>query len=298
MYGARYELPRLYNWMDAAVAERDIKAIRGKPDCKPLGKRRNTHVTIRKEDETYLCRLYRTDVVAFHKDGLIVVRLDGWASQTTSNFIDELLGVRCNIFDNRMWISCARVGSSEVGEYPLNTHGENLFRRNGHGDLEFQNAVMPVVHRINRAGANNVRKQFAAFRKYLVNTVRLRDNGFSEDEYRDVFGTVQGKPDLIDYPPELTVTSGRATKREDMRVLLDLALSTQAQDQYRASLMLVRKFVRHKYMGGITCKPNEAEVQKQLDEILLYMYRDECFEECQLEGGTAKRDAYAKFFSH
>ena len=295
MYGAKYDLPRLFNWMDAACWERDSIPIRGRtPECKPLGKRRNTHVNIRKVDnEAIACRLYNTDVVTYHKDGLIEVRLNGYATQTTIAFIEELLGVRGCIQHNHAWIGAARKDHTQVGMYALHANEVNQFRRNKYGDLEFQNPVSVTTHKINRAGANNVRKQFQPFKDYVMRVMRLRDEGFSATEFGDVFGWV--KPDLPNYPTQMQVTSNHNIKASDMLAFLDLARSEQVEDQYKASLWLARSAAS--YMRDNRWKPRLPDMLKHLDEFILLAYRDECFTVTGVESGDVVRDPYAKFFS-
>nr|DAT24735.1 MAG TPA: hypothetical protein [Caudoviricetes sp.] len=293
MYGARYELPTLYNWMDATLAERDIKPIRGKPDCKPLGKRRNTHVAIRKVDnEAIACRLYQTDVVTFHKDGRIVIRLDGWSSQTTIAFIEEVLNVRGCIRRRHAWLGVTRQGSTQEGWYALRAHEDNIFRRNGQGDLEFENPMQIKTHRVNRAGANNVRKQYKAFKDYVVRTMRLRDDGFSAQEYGDVFGWVHSE--LPNYPVQLWVSPSGNLNVEMVRDLLSLARSEQVQDQYKASLWLARS--ASKGMRNNRWTPSEADMLRMLGDYILLVHRDECFTETYAGGGDVVRAPYAKFF--
>ena len=293
MYGARYELPfTLYNWMDATVAERDIKPIRGKPDCKPLGKRRNTHVAICKGDnEAIICRLYNTDVVTYHKDGRIVIRLDGWASQTTIAFIEEVLGVRGCILHNRAWIGATRKDCTQVGTYALRAHEDNIFRRNGQGDLEFENPMQIKTHRVNRAGANNVRKTYKPFKDYIKRIMRLRDDGFSAQEFGEVFGWVRAE--LPKYPKQLLVSGYSTTTQEETRAFLDLARSEQVQDHYKASLWLAR-CVGH--IRQERWRPSLSDMLKGLDDYILLVHRDECFIESYVGSGDVKRDPYAKFF--
>jgi hypothetical protein len=290
MYGAKYDLPTIFNWMDAAYHEREIKPVRGRtPECKPLGKRRNTHVLIRKIDhDTIACRLYQTDVVTYHKDGRIVVRLDGYATQTTIAFIEEVLGERGRIQHNHAWISATPKDSTTKGWYALNVEGENIFRRNQHGDLEFENPKQVTTHRINRAGANNVRKQYKPFKDYVVRVMRLRDEGFSANEFGEVFGWL--RPDLPRYPAQLIDT-------DNVHEFLALAKSEQIDDQYKASLLLARSATKYG-MRNDRWKPAVQDMTKCLDDLILFAHRDECFVEDNTESGEVVRDAYAKFFGH
>jgi len=302
MYGARYELPTLCNWKDAAVTERNIKPIRGRsPECKPLGKRQNTHVTIRKlNDESIVCRLYNTDVVTYHKDGRIDILLDGWASQTTMAFIEEVLGVRVCIQHNHAWVSATResrddlpMGCTQVGMYALHTHEVNTFRRNQSGDLEFQNPMQITTHKINRAGANTVRKAYKPFKDYMVRIMRLRDDGFSGQEFGDVFGWM--REGLPNYPVQLTVHSGHKTNANDLRAFLDLAKSQDTNDHYKASLWLA--WCTYGLPRTYSVRPALQTMLKCLDECILLAHRDECFIETYAGNGDVVRDPYAKFFA-
>lgn len=294
MYGARYELPTLYNWMDATVTERDIKPIRGRGDCKPLGKRRNTHVTIRKTaDEAIVCKLYNTDVVTYHKDGRIEIVMDGWASQTTVSFIEEVLGVRASIQHNHAWIQATTQDSTTVGWYAMHTHGVNTFRRNGHGDLAFANPVEVSTHRINRAGANNVRKQYKPFKDYVVRTMRLRDDGFSGHEFGEVFGWV--RDGLPNYPVQLQIKKAHNTSTHAVLEFLDLAKSQETSDQYKASLWLARSATKHG-MRQDRWRPTVEDMLDCLDQSILLAHREACFTTDTTCNGEVVRDPYAKFF--
>jgi hypothetical protein len=297
MYRARYDLPALHDWSDAALAERRITPIRGRtPECKPLGKRRNTWVNIRKVDgEAIACRLYHTDVVTYHKDGRIDILLEGWASQSTITFIEELLGVGAGIQYRHAWIKATRKDSTAQGLYALHAHGVNTFLRNGRGDLEFQNPMQIKTHKINRAGANNVRKAYKPFKDYIVRTMRLRDDGFSVQEFGDVFGWAgKGVPN---YPTLLQVTTHSNNRNmSDILAFLDLAKSEQVDDQYKASLWLARSAAKYGMRRDDRWRPTVEDMLKYLDEYILLAHRDECFVETYAGSGDIVRDPYAKFF--
>jgi hypothetical protein len=177
--------------------------------------------------------------------------------------------------------------------YALHAQGVNTFRRNGHGDLEFQNPMQIKTHKINRAGANNVRKAYKPFKDYVMRTMRLRDDGFSGQEFGDVFGWV--KDGLPDYPVQLVVQSSRSNKASDILAFLDLAKSEQADDQYKASLWLARSASKYG-MRQDRWRPTAQDMLKYLDEYILLAHRDECFTETYAGNGDVVRDPYAKFF--
>lgn len=302
MYHARYDLPRLYNWMDAVAKEKEIVPIRGRtPECKPLGIRRNTHVTIRRKEEVYYCRLNDTDVVAFHRDGRIVINLDGWASQSTVRFIEELLGVHMQLAHNSAWIVATTKDSPQVlGFRPIHASQENVFVRNGSGDLEFQNPLPVFSHRVNRARANIVRARYKSLKDYIVRTLRLRDDGFSFNEFGEMFGWANlALPTRVlpAFPEVLQVSSYQAINKADLQTFLRLASSEENKDQYKACLWLVRSVgsnSKGKFYASLPA------MLKGLDEIIMYGHRDEFFSLCENTGdraGKIYRDPYAKFFS-
>ena len=291
-----YGSPILYNWMDATAHEQSVKPIRGRsPECKPIGKRTKTQATIRRLDNDGIaCRLYDTDVVTYHKDGTIEIYLNGYATQSTIAFIEEILGVRACIQHNYAWVGATLPGANTVGWYALDAGAVNSFKRNGQGDLEFQNSTPTIKHYINRARANNVRKQFKAFKTYIVQTMRLRDDGFSAQEFGDIFGWV--KPDLPDYPRQVIHRRRFLVKNPDtLKQFIALAQSTEVQDQYKASLWLARN-------AGYTNGNGKWRVSGQqmltvLDDMILYAHRDECFDVVYEGSGDIVRDPYDRFFN-
>lgn len=301
MYAARCDdIPCLYNWMDASAHESEVKPIRGRPNCKPLGKRSKTHQTIRRgENDSLICRLYETDVVVYHKDGRIDINLNGWASQTTMNFIYNLLRVGIRQAHRRIWMQCVAVGKTEtLGWYPVWVDGVNLFKRNGSGDLDLFNPFEVSRHRINRKGANNVREKFSAFRDYLHQTMKIRDNGFSTQEFGDVFGWVKHEHNanpVPNYPPYLNIRRSGSGRLNEFEELLRLAESTQLEDQYKASLYLARTAGMGFHSRGVWDAPLSAML-RLLDDVALRVYRDECFEKVQMLDGEIQRDPYLNFF--
>jgi hypothetical protein len=197
MYSCRFNFSSLHNWMDAKAHHDSIKPIRT-DGVRPIGNRRKKEANIREEADAIICRLYNTDVVTYHKDGRIEVRLDGWMSQSTAAFISAALeptGLR----HNQMWITATTGDTYTGGWLALDPNGVNTFVRIGSGDLKFLNPTPTKVHTVNRARTNNVRRQYKPFLDYLKNVVKLRGDfegtsnkrvTCSTQEYKDVFGTM------------------------------------------------------------------------------------------------------------
>jgi hypothetical protein len=196
MYSCRFNFSSLHNWMDAKAHHDSIKPIRT-DGVRPIGNRRKKEANIREEADAIICRLYETDVVTYHKDGRIEVRLDGWMSQSTAAFISAALeptGLR----HNQMWITATTGDTYTGGWLALDPNEVNTFVRTGSGDLKFLNPTPTKVHTVNRARTNNVRRQYKPFLDYIKNVVKLRGEfegtnfkrvTCSTQEYKDVFGT-------------------------------------------------------------------------------------------------------------
>lgn len=298
MYASNFgDIPHLYNWMDASAYEAEVKPIRGRLDCKPLGKRSKTHQTIRRDhaDESVICRLYNTDVVTYHKDGRIEVNFGGWGSQTTTGFVSALLKVWVRICHKRVWMHSTLAGKTAVGWYPVWVDGVNSFSRNGSGDLEFANPFVVSRHSINRKRANIVRSKFKAFKDYLYQNMKIRDEGFSIQEFGDMFGWI--RDGLPNYPhPMYLVVASRDQRVSWLREFLQLAESTQVEDHYKASLYLVRTAGNNRIHKQEIWDASLEAMYKTLDEIMLCVHRDECFDEVVVDGGEITKDPYLKYF--
>ena len=299
MYGANFnDLPTLRNYAEAVKWESQITPIRGRTEdrqCKPLGGRRKTYAAIRKEEGKAICKLYHTDVLTYHEDGRIEIMMDGWASQTTMSFIESLLDVRMVRRHNRIWIRSHAEGNSRLEWNALHSTDSNLLTRRADGYVTLHNPVQVCTHKVNRAEANNVRKQYKAFKDYIVRTMRLRDGGFSVQEFGDVFGW-QGDMSggLPNFPPNLTLHAHVATKDEVFEGFLALAKSDDSTDHYKASLCLAWSTASFRRDGRLV--PLVRNMLKGLDDCILRAHRDVCFTETPNTTGEPVRDAYAKFF--
>jgi hypothetical protein len=247
MYSCRFNFSSLYNWMDAKAHHDSIVPMRT-DGVRPIGNRRKKEANIREVGDTIICRLYKTDVVTYHKDGRIEVRLDGWVSQSTAAFINAALEPT-SLRHNQMWITATTGETYTGGWLALDPNEVNTFVRTGSGDLKFLNPTVTKVHTVNRARTNNVRRQYKPFLDYIKNVVKLRGDfegpshkrvTCSTQEYKDVFGT---RTNLIGpaYPyPAYMPRKNYIPDIEPVEQLLDLATSSKNEDHYKAFLWLVR----------------------------------------------------------
>lgn len=293
---ASVDIECVYNYAEACKREAEIVPIRG-TDIKPIGPRRHKQMQILKNaDCSIACRLYNTDVVTYHADGRIVIQVGGWASIATSEFATNVLGTPLWQFDNQLWIKAKAAGDTDgyIKSFPLLSHGDNVVRRDPHGDLVLDNPQPCKVHKISRAGANNVRTRYKSFRDYIDRMARLRgvsSVNVSQEEMQEMFT----KNGVYEVPPMLKVETNyilpKARLAEFQQLIEDHGVVDKTQDFYRAFLWMAHGLPSYRRWNVV----NRDMLLKALDELTFYMHRGEAFEETQLVG-SVKRDPYAKFF--
>lgn len=298
---ASFNIECIRDYARACESEARIKPIRG-TTLKPLGPRRHKEMQILKQpNEDIVCRLYQTDVVTYKPNGDIVVQVGGWASPTTTAFMMNVLGNHFWQFDNQVWVRARTEEQGEDKSFPLLTQGDNVFRRIRSGDLLLTNPQSCKTHKINREGANNVRKRYESFRNYIDRMFRLRAvNGLMEvglEEIRTMFSNGETPLNSLVMPPLLRVDSGWTIPKERLaefqQLIEDHGVADKTQDFYRAFLWLVHSIDLNRRWRG----SDLALIIKQLDEVTFYMHRGEAFVETE-HFGEQKKDPYAKFFSN
>lgn len=186
MYGygrGRSGISPLENYVAAKYKYETTKHIRGRDtEERPLGDRRRPHFQIRKMGEDIVCRLYETNVVIYHPDNTITLRVpEQWKTTTTAAFIRDVLGRRrVETFLRDRDVVVAVKGQSKrylrVGE-------ATKFRVEENGDLTLlSNDRVHYVHTVDRKRMNALRKSIKPFRDYVRSTLKLRGGKFGEEE--------------------------------------------------------------------------------------------------------------------
>jgi hypothetical protein len=143
------------------------------PECKPIGDRKDTHFTIRREvDGSIIAKCYRSDLIRWYPDGRIFITNGGYTSTTTHDFIGRLLSPTrwnsiCAANDGETWI---RTGD---GVFPLAKDGQ-FFKWDPEGrHLVAETPNYPTTHVINKPAMREARKEIAPFVKYFNNIMKL-----------------------------------------------------------------------------------------------------------------------------
>ena len=204
MSAAFNKLPSLRTYAGAKTFHNLCTPIRGQASQpKPLGARsdwqrfriRATQNPLQPNAEPSIeCVLYKTPVVTYHPDNTVSVTTgnDYSPSQSTAKFISELLGhcayATCQA--NRIVLVTTNrtlTGDNETHKYAiaagqtLTFHLPNLSTPHTSRGLTPVDPTPQTTLVIDRAGANNVRKRYADFYRYLKATISLRTVNTNKD---------------------------------------------------------------------------------------------------------------------
>lgn len=184
-YATVMRVPRIADYAAAIRKLNNTKPIKGRePAVVPLGERRDCDTySIRKNiwNENVELVLYQTPVIKFTPNDEVIIGFGRWSSASTCQFIDRVLtGVRCNRIRGDVVLHF--MGGAK---YVLGEHKELVLARGADGQWQPVQKQQRFDLRINRKGANNVRKRVSQFKNYLSGMMKLKE---------DVVAHYQGTP--------------------------------------------------------------------------------------------------------
>lgn len=175
-YATVMRVTRINSYADALRKYNNTKPIKGRDeDKRPLGERRDVDTySIRKNvwNENIELVLYQTPVVKFTPDDEVILNIDNWPSASTCQFIGQVLKS----------VSANRVRGDVVlhfiggAKFVLPRKGELVLVKNSHGHWHPTQKQQRFDLRINRKGANNVRKRVTQFKNYLSGMMKLKED--------------------------------------------------------------------------------------------------------------------------
>lgn len=214
------------------------KAIRGRSeDIRPIGERRRDWERVVQDGENYGAQLYDTKCVMFRPDGSIELRIDTWATPTTTAFIEKHCRYVLNCFKRygSIWV--------EVGgkSYPLPK--EKMFLLN-YVNGEYVPAEIPKLQQrvVDRTKSRDVRDQVKGFRDYCRNMMKLADGWITRDLFEQ-YGTNSkdywGRGNVIFR--DRSFTAYDVGDRIDTKMATDLFeyMRTATEDEYPNLLVLI-----------------------------------------------------------
>jgi hypothetical protein len=302
MYGSHRNsgIHSLANYNEAIHKWESTKPIRGRAeDVRPLGNRRQADqykIEVLPEGGV-ACILYRTPVVTFLGNGDVLIKHDGWNSQSTCHFIDEVLWeVRSRIYANNLLISLKDKPSEEF----TIPEGGLFLRRNEQGGFTATNVKAHVVHVIDRKGANNVRARYADFTNYVSRMCRLKGNSlYLMGDMKEVFGLDKvGNPALPCNLANNFYNEWVAGVKTFHAWIADTNAETKNDSYYKALLHMAWSFGNQKWDGSKTTGYvlHEKKAMTGFDTVLIGLHRSEILKEKVLPLGVVRRDSYGTFF--
>jgi hypothetical protein len=272
------------NYAEALDRYDTVEPIKGtgrNGGLKPLGHRNRTHFQLLKgTDNEIKCRLYDTDVVTFYPDDTIKITDATYTTQTTGNFIEDVLGIGAAVRDHDIVISMHgksyRLGDGVV------------MKRDEQGILRVLKVDKAYVHTINRKAMTKLRNNVKDFMQYLNGSIKVRDNGrFNEEEKEELLDHLG----MNDYSFGLAAVPTWRTETDELRkrlgMFFDMVKSGDMENWYRASCWMA--FSQYTWVKSISLTPKQAKVT--MDNFILAVY-PEALTKIEVPEGMVKRDRY------
>jgi len=174
MYGGLTDMPVLRSYEQALKHYESIKPIRGsdnlRPICATTSGRRKKHMQIIKRDDAIACRLYNTDVLTFHKNGVVEYYSGGYISNSTHAFASS-------IFNHVHFSTKKEVTEVTIGYRKTYHVGSNeTFKMKREGDTWV--AIDPpksFEYYLKRKEYNTHRKPLKEFEAHCIRMAKLCD---------------------------------------------------------------------------------------------------------------------------
>lgn len=279
-----------------------IKPIRGRADetIRPLSDRGavDTYSIRKKVSEAgkvrYECWMYRTPVLTYYENNVVVFDMGGWPSASTRTFISEVAGFTCGCKDGSSFISL-----------PI---GNVVMPDSGPTAIQFINGTWELVTSVNvyevqlqRKEANAVRARYKEFSAYVNNMIKLREEM--------LWNMKVIKLDFAEFTEHLKDMPGwelRWCELNDKKshnyeklnkVFFALLDSGSTGSFYTAFLYLVASVHNVQQFGSSAGGFNiqTKSITDALKEVIYKYHSDEVFKKVQLPIGKVPNKKYAKW---
>ena len=180
-YATVMRVPKITDYQSAIRKLNNTKPIKGRePAIVPLGERRDCDTySIRKNiwNENVELVLYQTPVIKFTPNDEVIIGFGRWSSASTCQFIDRVLGgVNCNRVRGDVVLHFVDGAKYVLGEYK-----ELVLVRGANGQWQPAQKQQRFDLRVNRRGANNVRKRVSQFKNYLSGMMKLKEEVITQN---------------------------------------------------------------------------------------------------------------------
>lgn len=276
---------RLYNYAQAKEWHDKTEPIRGNgrnSGARPLGHRNKPQFRIAMRGEDVVCTCYKTEVVTFHPDNTITIQDGGYTSQTTANFINDVLWCGARIHDH----SIVLLG----GTNPTRLIHKTKLRAEGGARYTVIETGKHYTHKLKRKRMNELRKPMIPFMRYAQGIVKIREGTFELDEIKDAFEELDVP--YSNHSLDVHIWNTNADERVmQMRKFYKLATEGSVENWYLPLLWLARSATDHAW-SKVHVDP--SSLSNAVDTILIAMNPD-VLEAVETPSGTIKVDRYARF---
>ena len=268
MYGGLTDMPVLRSYEHALEHYESIKPLRGstnlRPICAPTNGRRKKHMQIIMRDDAIACRLYDTDVLTFHKNGVVDYYSGGYISNTTHAFASS-------IFNHVYFCTKKKVTEVTIGYRKTYHVGPNqTFKMKREGDTWV--AIDPpknFEYYLKRKEYNAHRKPLKEFQEHCIRMTKLADPREKQSGRMKVWETFGNSPNERGWFHR-TLYNDLTTKGTDMwgdlvPVMLERARSTHMQYENG----------HYNYIHFF----DKQKISESISEMVKYAFADELFEE-------------------
>jgi hypothetical protein len=237
-------IPTLRNYKDASKREADTTPIRGRtPEVKPLGSRKQTYFSIRREPDESIVLVSGSYVFMRFRpnDDVLLYDATKWGKSTDNDLRSEVTHMNIQTFQTRVWVTIGGVSSYlRQGE-----NVENIFRYENNR-WTYLNPPTITKHVVNRKGAKEVRARYVPFMTYMNAMIKVRgDSAYCDtDEVAAAFDIELTEHERrrsymarIKLPP---LTSSHRFDHEEAATLCELMASEDIHDHYKAYVWLMQ----------------------------------------------------------
>lgn len=282
-----------------------IKPIRGRADetIRPLSDRGavDTYSIRKKVSEAgkvrYECWMYRTPVITYYENNVVVFDLGGWPSASTRTFISEVSLFSCGVKDGSSYISLANVGNVVMPD-----SGPTAIQLVDN-KWELVASVNVYEVQLQRKEANAVRARYKEFSTYVNNMIKLRAETLTYANMKVLkMDFAEFKEHLKDMPVwELRWRELNEKKSHNYeklnKVFFALVDSGSTGSFYTAFLYLVASVHNIQQFGSLAVRFNiqTKSITDALKEVMYKYHSDEVFKKVKLPIGKVPNKKYEKW---
>ena len=205
-YQSVKHVPRVWTYEQAKRVHDKSVPIRGRAaEFRPLGRRRDV--------DTYWCRmkqdgsediqfmLYQTAVITFKSNGDIVVQTNGYSTQSTHEFINQVVPfVHCNGVRGNTVLSI-RDSTTDKWVRHIVPKNESLTLRMVNGNITVPDSKGNYEYRLDRKATKNLRIRYKDFYTYVDSMIKIRAVEQQPNKYRR-YHAAEKLPPVVEFDPK------------------------------------------------------------------------------------------------